>query len=196
MIISTGTVGGWRSVIDSTSSWSAQDGIVFPLESSSQCTTKSTTRLVQPAKTQISLCSLIRVFANGMYLLQPWSYPKKDKWGPLPYWSDVQAGLSLSWLHRSYCRFCRVLAQLIVHGRNFSVVRRFFILYEVQGTGCFQYWNCGFSFLRISGIFTHDRVVPLEEGYAARYFFFFLYKTYCGYSLEVPQFLKENVSIH
>ena len=51
----------------------------------SQCTTKSTIRLVQPAKTQISLCCL----------LQPPGYPKRDKRERLPYWVDVLADLSL-----------------------------------------------------------------------------------------------------
>ena len=45
--------------------------------------------------------SLIRVFADRMYLLQPSSYPKKDKRKPLTYWVDVQADQSLCWLHRS-----------------------------------------------------------------------------------------------
>ena len=31
----------------------------------------------------------------------------------LPYWVDVQAGLSLCWLHRSYYRFCLMLAQMV-----------------------------------------------------------------------------------
>ena len=54
--------------------------------------------------------SLIRVFADGMCLLQPQDYPKKDKWEPMPYWVDVQADESLCWSNRSYCRFCLALA--------------------------------------------------------------------------------------
>ena len=37
---------------------------------------------------------------------------KKDKREPLPDWVDVQADLSLCWLQRSTCRFCRALAHL------------------------------------------------------------------------------------
>ena len=58
--------------------------------------------------------SLIKDFANRMCLLQPPGYPKRDKREPLPYWVDVQVDPSLCWLHRSYCRFCRALAQIII----------------------------------------------------------------------------------
>ena len=57
-------------------------------------------------------CNLIRVFADGMCLLQPPGHPMKDKQEPLPYWVDVQPDLSLCWSHRSYCRFCRMLAHM------------------------------------------------------------------------------------
>ena len=60
--------------------------------------TKPTKRLVQPANE----ISLVRVFADCMCLLQPSDYAKRDKHEPLSYWVDVQAGLSLCWLHRSY----------------------------------------------------------------------------------------------
>ena len=56
--------------------------------------------------------SLIRVFADRICLLQPVGYPKRDKGEPLPYWVDVQADLSLCWLHRPYCRFYHALAQI------------------------------------------------------------------------------------
>ena len=49
--------------------------------------------------------SLIRDFAARMCLLQSQGYPKKDKRVSLPYLADVQANLSLCWLHKSYCRF-------------------------------------------------------------------------------------------
>ena len=77
----------------------------------SQCTTKSTIRLAPPAKIEqpAHLCSLISVF-DCMCLLQPLSYPKRDKREPLPYWIDVQADPSLCWSLGSYCRFCRALA--------------------------------------------------------------------------------------
>ena len=67
------------------------------------------------------LCSLIRVFADGMSLLQPLGYPKRNKKEPLPYWVDVQADLSLCWSHRSYCRFCLVLALISLLIRTDSV---------------------------------------------------------------------------
>ena len=72
-------------------------------------------RLVQPVKIHISLCicSLIRVFADHMCLLQPPGYPKRDKQEPLPYWMDVQTDLSLCWSHASYCRFSHALACVI-----------------------------------------------------------------------------------
>ena len=69
------------------------------------------------------LCSLIRVFADNMCLLQPQGYSKKDKRESLPYWVDVQADLSLCWLHRSYCRFCHVLAQMLLSGKNEKNIR-------------------------------------------------------------------------
>ena len=56
--------------------------------------------------------SLHRVFADRMCILQPPGYSKRNKWEPLPYQVDVQADLSLCWSHRSYCRFCRALAQI------------------------------------------------------------------------------------
>ena len=56
--------------------------------------------------------SLIRVFADRMCLLQPLGYPKKGIRRTLAVLGDVQADLSLCWLHRSYCRFCRALAHI------------------------------------------------------------------------------------
>ena len=50
--------------------------------------------------------SLVRVFADRTCLLQPLGFPKKDEQELLPYWVDVQADLSLCWLHKSYCGFC------------------------------------------------------------------------------------------
>ena len=55
--------------------------------------------------------SLTRVFADHRCLLQPPGYPKGNKREPPPYWVDVQADMSLCSSHRSYCRFCRALAQ-------------------------------------------------------------------------------------
>ena len=41
-------------------------------------------------------------------------YPKRDKQVPLSYWVDVHADGRLCWSHRSYCRFCRALAHLLI----------------------------------------------------------------------------------
>ena len=46
------------------------------------------------------LHSLTGVFADHTGLLQ--GYRKRDKRESLPYWVDVQADLSVCWLHRSY----------------------------------------------------------------------------------------------
>ena len=67
--------------------------------------------------------SLIRVFADRMCRLQPPGYPKGDERESLPYWVDVHADLSLCWLHRSYCRFCRKLAFLIQHVRIHRLIQ-------------------------------------------------------------------------
>ena len=56
------------------------------------------------------LGSLIRIFHVPVGFLQPPDYPKRDK-GELAM-VDIQADLSLCWSHRSYCRFCRVLAHI------------------------------------------------------------------------------------
>ena len=69
---------------------------------------------VRPAKTQISL--RIRAVLESSLIAYAFKTtasgsPKRAKWEPLPYWVDVQTGLSLCWSHRSYCRFCRALAQ-------------------------------------------------------------------------------------
>ena len=63
----------------------------------------------QPAHTR----SLIRVFGVRTCLLQPQSYPKSNEREPVSYWMDVQADLSLCWLRRFLCRFCRALAHMI-----------------------------------------------------------------------------------
>ena len=54
--------------------------------------TKPTVRLVQPAKTQVSLhiSSLIRVLADRMFLLQPPGNPKRDKQEILPNLMAIQ----------------------------------------------------------------------------------------------------------
>ena len=75
----------------------------------SQSLTKPTIRLVRPAKTDQPAHSLI---AWAFYSLQ--AIQKRDKREPLPYWTDVQADLSLYWSYWSYCRFCRALAQIFI----------------------------------------------------------------------------------
>ena len=57
---------------------------------------------------------LTRVFAYFMCLSQPPDYTKRDEREPLPYRVDIQADMSLCWLHRSFCRFCHGLAQIKV----------------------------------------------------------------------------------
>ena len=84
----------------------------------SQCTTKPELIFAtsedsdQPAHPR----SLIRVLADRMCLLKPPGYPKRDEQEPLPYRVDEQVDLSLCWSHRSYCRFCRALAQITYPG--------------------------------------------------------------------------------
>ena len=68
---------------------------------------------MKPAKTKISMHICTVWSALITCLLQPPSYPKRDKQKPLPYWMDVDADLSLCWLHRSYCRFCHELAHIL-----------------------------------------------------------------------------------
>ena len=46
-----------------------------------------------------------------MYLLQPPIH--RDEQEPLPSCIDVQTDLGLCWAHRSYFRFCHVLAQIV-----------------------------------------------------------------------------------
>ena len=76
--------------------------------------TKPTIRLVRPMKAQISLRIRVRDFADHMCLLQPASYLKNDKREPLPHRMEVQIALRLYWLHRSYCRFCCALSQIVI----------------------------------------------------------------------------------
>ena len=55
--------------------------------------------------------SLIRVFAVCMK--KPWSLPMH--WSHSKHWSDsadVQADLSLCWMHMSFCWFCHAAAQI------------------------------------------------------------------------------------
>ena len=62
-------------------------------------------------------CSLIRVFADRMCLLQP-----PDEQNPIPYWVDVQADLYFCWSHRSYCRFWHAITKtpLFKYAENFT----------------------------------------------------------------------------
>ena len=65
---------------------------------------KPTISFVRPAMTQISLRirALVRVLADRVSLLQHPGYQKRDKRVPLPYWVDLQADMSLFWLHRIF----------------------------------------------------------------------------------------------
>ena len=78
------------------------------------CTWKPTIRLVRPANIPMNLriravWSDYLLIACAFYIVQPPGYPKRDKREPLPHWMNVQANLSLCWLHRSYCRIYRTL---------------------------------------------------------------------------------------
>ena len=55
-----------------------------------------TCAISQDSDQSVHLCSLIRVFADHMCLLQSPGYPKRDKGEQLPYWVDVQADLNFS----------------------------------------------------------------------------------------------------
>ena len=67
----------------------------------------------QPAHSR----SLIRVFADSMYLLRPPGYPKRVNEN-LWHWADVRSDLSLCWSHRSYCRLAYIQMYHDVSGAN------------------------------------------------------------------------------
>ena len=82
----------------------------------SQLTIKPTIRPVLPAKTEISLYihSVWQEFQLYPLLYSPKAV--KGSWDQQRFWSDcadAQSDLSLCWLHKSYCRFCRALAHFI-----------------------------------------------------------------------------------
>ena len=58
------------------------------------------------------------IWEHRMCLLQPQGYPKRDEREFLPYEVDVQADLSLCWLHRPYCRFCLALVHICLPNRH------------------------------------------------------------------------------
>ena len=58
--------------------------------------------------------SLFRDFDDRMCLVQHLRYLKRDKLEPLPYRVDVEAGLSLCWSQRFYCRFYSAQAQISI----------------------------------------------------------------------------------
>ena len=76
-----------------------------------------------------------------MCLLQTPGYPKRGKREPLPYWVDVQTDLSLCWSHRSYCRFCRALAQIFII--FYLIFFQQYCLYEPR-----NFWTWGSNLLR------------------------------------------------
>ena len=40
-------------------------------------------------------------------------YLNRDKWEPLPFWVGVHVNQNLCWSHRTFCRLCRALAQIV-----------------------------------------------------------------------------------
>ena len=84
---------------------------------------KTYKRLVRPVRTDqpAHLPSLIRVLAGSMCLLQSPGYPKREKRKILPYWVEVQADLSFCWSHKSYCRFCHLLAHFVILHRKYAL---------------------------------------------------------------------------
>ena len=109
--------------------------LLFVYFYSRQRTTKPTIRLARPANSDqpAQPRSLIWVFTDRMCLLQHLGYPKKGKREPLPCWMDVQADLSLCWLHRSYYRFCRALAHFILYKVSAKAIHllKFFVFASV-----------------------------------------------------------------
>ena len=98
-----------------------------------------------------------------MCLLQPPGYPKRKKREPLPYCVGVQVDMSLSWSHRSNCRFCSALA---VH----------YIIYITK--------TCLYNFDPRK---PHVYIVKL--GFTGVYIIFHIaaQNIDCGYSLEPPR---------
>ena len=56
--------------------------------------------------------SLIRVFAVRMKKAWVLSYPLSAQWRHWSDWVDAQADLSISWVHRGFCRVCPEAAHL------------------------------------------------------------------------------------
>ena len=69
------------------------------------------------------LCSLISL--HWLHVPSEASWLSKEP-ESLPHWVDVQAGLNICWSHRSYCRFCRVLAHMV----------KYDIFWSILQTGC------------------------------------------------------------
>ena len=88
--------------------------VIFVYEPTHDKTYYKTCATSEDSDQTAHLRSLIRVFAYRICILQPPSYPKRDKREHLPYWVDELADLQLCWSHtyRCYCGLCRVLAQL------------------------------------------------------------------------------------
>ena len=98
------------------------------------------------------LPSLIRVFA--VRIKKPWilSYPLNAQWRLWLDWADTQADLSLRWVHRSFCWFCHVAAQMIhiFLPPCWSPSRNGFYLL------CIFCWMCLFSLLWICYLLIQD----------------------------------------
>ena len=81
---------------------------------------------VCPAKTQISLGirPVWSVFAVHMKKPLVLGYPVSAQWRLWSDWADAQADLSLCWVHRSFCWFCRAAAHLAFDGQYKSIIKR------------------------------------------------------------------------
>ena len=67
-------------------------------------------------KPTVNLCDQRRL-RSACASAQPLGYPKRDNRELLSYWVDVQVDLSLSWSHKSGCRLCHALAQILYNDK-------------------------------------------------------------------------------
>ena len=103
----------WIATSDCISAWGQSRLISEPAHDKTYNKTCATSK---DSEEPVHPCTLIRVFADCMCLLQSPNYSKRDKRDSLPYWVDIHDDLSLCWSYRSYCRFCHAL----VHFTYFS----------------------------------------------------------------------------
>ena len=69
----------------------------------------------------------------------------------LPYWMDVQAGLSLFWFYKSYCRFWRALALVMMYEKIFYSATRHLTHCILNKLAHTLYWKSPISILGMSG---------------------------------------------